>query len=571
MNAPIKHDSSFRYLRLLLVEDSEDDALLLLRELRQGGFQPDHHRVQSIAMLRRALSESPGWDIVITDHNLPGFDSGTSLKVIQETAPDTPVIIVSGNIGEEAAVEAMRNGARDYILKENLSRLAPAVARELRENSVRRQHRQAQATIAHLAVHDALTNLVNRREFDSRLKLALQNTLPAQAGALIYIDLDQFKVVNDTCGHEAGDDLLRQLSRLLQGPVRDCDTLARLGGDEFGVLVQDCTPEQAEAVAWRMLNLINEFRYVWEDKIFRVGASIGLVLLDDPHATPSEVMRKADMACYAAKDQGRNRIHMFRDDDLALRNSHTQMQWVSRINDCLENDGLLLRCQEIRPLAADGPGHYEILIRMKEDDGGLITPGAFIPAAERYNLMPDIDRRVISSALAMIRSKINRDAIIRGSRWFINLSGLTVGQEHFHDFVTRQLEHHGIPPGMIGFEITETAVIGNLATAIRFIQAVRNMGCHVALDDFGTGLSSFAYLKSIPADYLKIDGGFVRDMLENSMHHAIVDAINRVGHVAGLKTVAEFVESEVIRLELETLGVDYGQGYGISSPGPMTG
>lgn len=556
-------------LRLLLVEDSENDAVLVLRALQRGGFSPDCTRVDSVEQLQTALESGHAWDLIITDHNLPGFDSGHCLRLVRERDPDIPVIIVSGSIGEEIAVSAMRNGAQDYILKDNLSRLAPAIDRELRDHEVRRQNRQAQEAITHLALHDSLTGLINRHGFETRLKKALTKAQRQRPSALLYIDLDQFKLVNDTCGHQAGDDLLRQLASLLQIPVREHDTLARLGGDEFGVLLDECTLEQAEQVAKRMLSIVNDFRYTWGEHNFRIGASIGLTLLDDPDLSLSDVMRHADMACYAAKDKGRNRIHLFRQDDRTLMARHSEMQSTARINEALEQDRFLLYYQEIHPLKPDTPGHCEILLRMLDPSGEVISPWAFIPAAERYNLMPTVDRKVLDLTLPRIRQLLREGQVPKGYRWFINLSGLTLGDDAFLAHVTERLREHAIPPEALGFEITETAVIANLGNAVRFIQRMRDLGCHVALDDFGTGLSSFSYLSNIPADYIKIDGGFVRDMHENEMHLAIVEAINRIGHVAGLRTIAEFVETEGVRQRLAQLGVDYAQGYGIARPRPL--
>lgn len=557
-----------KQLRLLLVEDSEADAELLLRELRKGGYNVACHRIDNGTDLESALAHET-WDLVITDHNMPGFNSQGVLNAIRQSQLDIPVIIVSGSIGETIAVEAMKNGASDYIMKDNLTRLVPAITRELRETQVRTEHRRAQQVIQHLAYHDPLTGLTNRHEFESRLQLALDSVDAHNHHALLYMDLDQFKIVNDTCGHEAGDELLRQLALVLRGPIRDADTLARLGGDEFGMLLLQCPLEHAEQVAERMLRLVRDFRYAWKDKSFSVGASIGLVMLDDQSQTLSDALSIADMACYAAKEKGRDRVHIYRADDAELLQRHGEMQWVERISRALEENRFELVHQIIMPLGNHHKRHCEFLLRMLDDQGKHIVPGAFIPAAERYNLMQSLDRWVVRNAFAFLAQFSNHQYDVIAEMFFINLSGVSVGDEKFTTYVTEQLQLHQLEPSIIGFEITETAVIANLGSAVSFIEKVRKLGCHVALDDFGAGLSTFSYLKQIPADYLKIDGSFVRNMLDDAMDHAIVDAINRVGHVAGLQTIAEFVESDAIRQRLADIGVDYAQGYAIGRPEPL--
>jgi diguanylate cyclase (GGDEF)-like protein len=552
-------------LRVLLVEDSEDDATLLVRELRKGGYVPEFQRVDTGTDLEAALLHD-SWDIIITDHNLPGFSSVAALAIIKRSELDIPVIIVSGSIGESIAVEAMKNGAHDYIMKDNLTRLVPAITRELRETKNRHAHRHAQKTIQHLAYHDPLTGLANRHEFDRQLQNSLRAVGAGVQHALLYMDLDQFKVINDTCGHVAGDELLRQLALLLRAPIREGDSLARLGGDEFGMLLTSCPPEKALQVSERMLQLIKDFHFVWQDKTFSIGASIGLVMLDDRALTLSDVMRMADMACYAAKDRGRNRVQVYRADDAELLQRHGEMQWVGRLNHALAENRFELFRQHIVPLGDSNDRHCEFLLRMLDERGEYILPGAFIPAAERYNLMPSIDRWVVRNSLAFLaQCSAGADRSTR-EIFFINLSGATLSDDKFATFVTEQIKAQGLPPALIGFEITETAVIANFSNAINFIEKVKQLGCQVALDDFGSGLSSFSYLKSIRADYLKIDGGFIKDMLDDPMDHAIVEAINNIGHVVGLKTIAEFVESDATKQRLTEIGVDYAQGNAIQRP-----
>jgi len=387
---------------------------------------------------------------------------------------------------------------------------------------------------------------------------------------LLYIDLDQFKVVNDTCGHVAGDELLRQLSAILQRTIRSRDTLARLGGDEFGVLLEYCAPEYTVNVANTLLNAVQEFRFVWEDKNFVVGASIGVVIIDENSTSITKVLSAADAACYSAKDAGRNRVHVVEENDATIANRFGEMQWVTRISDALENNRFQLHCQRIMPAAAQvtRPSLFiEILIRMEAEDGELIPPGAFIPAAERYNLMVALDRWVVRSTLAWLSH--HRDFLENLERCSINLSGQSAGDAGFFRYLTDQLVESGVPPEKVCFEITETSVISNLSEATRLIANLKEIGCSFALDDFGCGLSSFAYLKHLPVDYLKIDGIFVKDIVSDPLDRAMVRSINEIGHVLGKKTIAEFVENEQILDALRDIGIDYVQGLGVGHPQPL--
>ncbi|NOZ10309.1 MAG: EAL domain-containing protein [Gammaproteobacteria bacterium] len=559
-------------LRVLIVEDSEDDSMLLVRELKKGGYVPDVLRVDGPESMRISL-ESQQWDLIITDHNMPRFDSKAALGLVKESGLDVPVIIVSGSIGEELAVEAMRSGAHDYIMKDNLTRLVPAIRRELREVVVRHARREAEATIRHMAYHDALTNLVNRREFEHRLQHAITSAKHrGRTHGLLYLDLDQFKIINDTCGHMAGDELLKQLATRLQEQVRDSDTLARLGGDEFGVLLEGCPLERTYEIAEALRQAVTNFRFMWQGKPFTIGVCVGLVTVTSDNNNVDEVLSAADLACYAAKEQGRNRIHVYTKGDRDLAQRRSEMQWVARINEALENDQFVLYQQNIESLNGSQPGHSEFLIRLNDGAGGLVPPGAFIPAAERYNLMPTLDRWVIHNAfahLSELRHAGNAGSEIEQRIHFINLSGGSLSDETLAKFIQDHLRQYELPAEMFGFEITETAAIINFTEALELINGVRELGCRFALDDFGSGLSSFSYLRSLPVDYLKIDGSFVRSILEDPMDMSIVEAINGIGHVAGLKTIAEFVENDAIKEQLQRIGVDFAQGYGIDKPHPL--
>ncbi len=556
-----------QHLNVLIVEDSEDDTFLLERELKRGGFLPALTRVVNEADVITALQD-PNWDIVISDHNIPGLSSEIVLELVQASGLDVPFIIVSGSIGEDIAVSAMRTGAHDYIMKDNLTRLVPAINRELREAETRRAHKKAQEVINYLAYHDSLTGLSNRHVIEDRInRLLLDSSQEQQSHILLYIDLDQFKIINDTSGHIAGDELLKQLARLLKGLIRNDDILSRLGGDEFGVLLKSCGIKQAEQIAKNILTVIQDFKFVWDTKTFTVGASIGLVeFTGNMYRDMASVLSAADMACYTAKDLGRNRIHVYSEEEVNILRRQGEMLWVSIINEALQKDHFCLYQQKILPLALEDSEHYQIefLVRMLDHNGELILPGAFIPAAERYNLMNQIDCWVIKNAFAAF---VEMQALpVPPQMAFINLSGVSFCDENTLTVIKQELISKEINPEQICFEVTETAAIANLSSAVSFIDELKQLGFKFALDDFGVGLSSFSYLKSLPVDFLKIDGGFIRDMLIDPMDAAIVEAINKLGHLAGLRTIAEFVESDEILLRLKELEFDFAQGYAIHVP-----
>ena len=425
--------------------------------------------------------------------------------------------------------------------------------------------------LSHQASHDTLTGLINRHEFERRLENALEACRVEQSeSALFYMDLDQFKIINDNCGHVAGDELLKQISTLLRQEVWKRDTLARLGGDEFVVLLEHCTSIQAKKVGNKILKLIEEYRFIWNDQSFTISVSIGLVPIDANSKNSVEIMKHADSACFAAKDAGRNRVHTFHDDDKTLTMLHGEMQWVAQINQALDTDRFCLFAQPIVAVGSQSTNlceHYEILLRMRGDEDQFISPGLFLPAAERYNLSQRLDSWVIDSAFNWLMDHPGH--LNRLSKCAINLSGLSLGNEKFLGDLVKRFEESNIPPEKICFEVTETATIANLADARKFIDTLRELGCLFALDDFGSGLSSFAYLKSLPVDYLKIDGIFVKDIETNPINFAMVKSINEIGKVMGKKTIAEFVENVEIMQKLEEIGVDYAQGYYIEKPKPI--
>jgi len=419
------------------------------------------------------------------------------------------------------------------------------------------------------AEHDALTGLVNRREFENKLSRLLSLSHKEDTShAMLYIDLDQFKVVNDTCGHVAGDALLKQLSAMLQHKIRESDTLARLGGDEFGLLIEHCSLDDAEKIANQLKEQIQEFHYEWKGSVFRVGASIGLVAINKNSFSVDLIMSAADTACYAAKDTGRNRVHVYKPDDKEMVIRYGEMQWVARITKALDENLFVLYQQNV--MLSDAPHeqleYSEILVRMRDEKGGLIPPGAFLPAAERYSLAPDIDRFVIKTVFKYISENKSVNNISYG----INLSQMSIGEEGFLAFILQQFKKYNVSGKNICFEITETAAVKDLNVAISFIKALRQYGCRFALDDFGRGLSSLVYLKTLPVDYLKIDGLFVKDIISDAVDLAMVKSIHEIGHVMNMKTIAEFVENEEIYLQLKEIGVDCVQGNWVDLPDELT-
>jgi diguanylate cyclase (GGDEF)-like protein/PAS domain S-box-containing protein len=426
--------------------------------------------------------------------------------------------------------------------------------------------RRLKRALSYQASHDALTGLINRREFDTRLQSAVQSAQRREGVfALLYIDLDQFKVVNDTCGHQAGDRLLRDVTGVLQTRVRASDTIARLGGDEFGVLLESCSVEQAMRIAEGIRQAIRDYRFVWGASTLSVGASIGLVEIMQETQNVASIMSAADIACYAAKDEGRNRIHVY--DASGGSNRHREMHWVSRVTRAAEEHRLELHFQPIIKVGSTSlPTFHELTVRLRDDDGQLIAPGEFIPAAERYNVMGTIDRWVVIQAVELLRRQRERagpELLLA-----VNLSGTSLNDQTFVDFVLGVAGDPAIAVGLC-FEITETSAVTNLVNATYFMRELKGRGCKFALDDFGSGLSSFMYLRTLPVDFLKIDGQFIGDIARDPVDRSMVEAISKVGKALGIHTVAECVESGDVLTELQRLGVDYAQGFYIAKPRPI--
>jgi diguanylate cyclase (GGDEF)-like protein len=428
------------------------------------------------------------------------------------------------------------------------------------------ESRELNRKLSYHASHDILTGLVNRREFESRLERALRSAKAREtAYALCHIDVDQFKIVNDTCGHSAGDALLGQVGALLKTKIRWRDTLARLGGDEFGVLLESCSLDEALRMAEQLRDTIGKQKFVWEERTFRLGCSIGVVPITGDSADVAALLSAADSACAAAKEAGRNRVYSFQENDIDLMKRRKEMQWAAKINNALEESRFELYRMTILPLQNSDPGaHYELLLRMKDEMGKIVSPNEFIKAAERYGITPQIDRWVVRNALRWLISEADeRERLVMCS---INLSPQSFTDEKFLPDLQGWVRESGIDGSKLCFEITEHAAIQSYAQANRFINAMKDLGCKFALDDFGTGHSSFGYLKNFPVDFLKIDGQFVKGILHDPIDREMVRSISEIGHLTGKQTIAEFAENTAIIDMLRNLGVDYAQGYGVASP-----
>lgn len=421
--------------------------------------------------------------------------------------------------------------------------------------------------------HDCLTGLLNRQEFERQIdRVIITAKITKQQHAFCYLDLDRFTVINDIYGYFVGDELLRQITTLLKEEVDKQDIISRLGGDEFGILLKNCSLVQAEKIAHRLRKRIQEFRFNWQEKNLVLGVSIGIVGIDNNSSNFSDLLSEADTACYAAKKQGRNWVRVYKSDDRELAQHRGERYWISELNLALEENRFCLYHQKITPLQEDlGADHYEILLRLFDRNGQLIPPMRFIPAAEHYDLMPAIDRWVISTFFASYQKycQSNESSSTSKTIYTINLSGASINSERFFIFLKEQLATHEISAEKICFEITETSAIANLSKAARFISEIKELGCSFALDDFGSGMSSLAYLKNLPVDYLKIDGNFVKNIVDDPVDRATVECFNRIGEVMNIQTIAEFVENDAIMAQLKEIGVNYAQGYGIERPAPL--
>jgi diguanylate cyclase (GGDEF)-like protein/PAS domain S-box-containing protein len=530
-----------------------------------------------VRSLNRVAEQLTGW----RDAEARGKDARVLLRLIDERNGkelDNPVhrcLQWGKPIGVSNHSQLISRDGRRIAVEDSVAPIWSREGRVLGAVAVFRDvshERQLAREVRWQAAHDALTGLINRREFEGLIGRALASAKEeGHHHALLYLDLDRFKLVNDTCGHAAGDALLQTLSRMLQSHMRESDTLARLGGDELGVLLSHCRLQRALELAEGLRQAVKDFRFVWTDRTFELGVSIGLVEIAPDSKSTTELLVAADQACYLAKESGRNRIHVYQESNALLARRQSEMQWVPRLNEALSLNRFLLFGQPIVSLSQDMGMHQEVLLRIPTDDGRFILPGAFIPAAERYDLMVLLDQWVVKHVFRHMCSNGNTRQEIRSAKtlpelYSINLSGISLNDEGMLDHIVEQFDRYDIDPCAICFEVTETAVIANLSKAQQFIKTLRQLGCRFSLDDFGSGLSSFAYLRALQVDYLKIDGLFIRDIANNPINRAMVKAINEVGHVMGIQTIAEYVEDDVTLNVVRDLGIDYAQGHGVGHP-----
>lgn len=573
--ASIRDISEKRRIEAQLHQERER-ALITLDSIADGVITTDEHG--QIEFMNAAAELLTGWPL----KEAQGLAFEDIYQVTDEPSGKPLSDILAVALGRKQHVHDFNTGTYTILSRHNRSfsvqhTAAPLVdQRGSTVGAVIVMHdvtasREMQKKLSHQATHDSLTGLMNRSAFEHEVsELIYHANNFDDTHVLCYLDLDQFKLVNDTCGHIAGDELLRQVSQLIKEQLRSGDTIARLGGDEFGVLLHACPVEHGKVICDNIREAIKAFRFPWEGKQFSIGVSIGIVQIDKHSENLTQLLSWADTACYAAKDLGRNRVHLYEPDDVELAKRQGQMQWVSRIRQALDSDRFRLYFQTIAPIDTNAglPQHFEIFIRMLDDDGTLIMPGAFIPAAERYNLMQEVDLWVIKNTLAWFGDHVRQLGTSVGV-CALNLSGESIGDPACLESIKQYLKRYAIKPEMICFEITETAAIANMREASSFIREMKEIGCKFALDDFGSGLSSFGYLKNLQVDYLKIDGSFIRDILSDSTDQAMVQSINSIGHVMGLKTIAEYVENREIFEMLGSMGIDYVQGYYVDRPRPL--
>ena len=569
--------------RELMIAERKELAEVTLSSIADGVITTDPHG--KTRYLNRVAEQLTGW----SNDMAQGMDIGLTMPLADERTGEALEHVAMRCLQQRQAIgisphaQLITREGRRIAIEESAAPIWSCDGDILGAVVVFRDvsyERKLSQELSWQASHDTLTQLINRREFEHLVAGALRTAKQeGHAHALLYLDLDQFKVINDTCGHAAGDVLLQLLAKMLQGKMRDSDSLARLGGDELGVLLPHCPLDHARLIGEQLRQSIHEFRFTWDERSFELGVSIGIVEINQDSKSMSELLSAADQACYLAKEQGRNRIHLYQESDVMLAQRHGEMLWISRLNEAFTHDYFRLYAMPIVHLHDSPEHHDEVLIRIRNGKGDLILPGAFIPAAERYDLMLSIDRWVIRAVCAHIESVRDSlpplEALAESRRrapalYSVNLSGMSLAAPGLQDYITAQFVQYAIAPEQICFEITETAVIANLPKAQVFMRQLKTMGCRFSLDDFGSGFSSFGYLRALPVDYLKIDGIFVRGIATNAINRAMVKAINEVGHVMGLQTVAEYVENAETLAIIRELGIDYAQGYAVGGLRPLT-
>ena len=587
-----------KHMELALFQEKEL-AQITLKSIGDGVITTDENG--NVDYLNPIAEKMTGWQLAAAK-GLPLTEIFQIINEVNRTPMENPVDIVFREqciVGTSSQNLLVARDGQEYAIEDSAAPIKTEDDRILGAVLVFRdvtEKRRLANQICWQAQHDPLTGLLNRREFELHLENSLVGVKENnQEHTLAYIDLDRFKIVNDTCGHRAGDELLRQVTSLLQSQCRKVDILARIGGDEFGLLLLQCNINNAQIVVQQLIESIQKYRFVWEDKTFNIGVSIGTIAIHQESLNQVDVVEDinwllsaADAACYIAKNRGRNRFHVYESDDLDVKQQKNNLHWVTKIHQACEENLFCLYYQPVAPLSNSHLTrfHYEILLRLRDETDNLIPPMAFLPAAERYNLMPMIDRWVIQNFFSYLSQAQgewqpsfedmetkelfrNNTTTIANTMYAINISGATVNDRQFIAFLQEQFEKFDISPEAICFEITETVAIANLSQAAKLIRQLKDVGCYFALDDFGSGVSSFTYLKNLPVDYLKIDGSFVKDIVDDPLDYAIVEGMNHIGHVMGLKTIAEFASNRAILDKIKAIGVDYGQGYGIAYPQPL--
>jgi diguanylate cyclase (GGDEF)-like protein/PAS domain S-box-containing protein len=561
-------------LRQLAAELADQHELLRVTLQSIGDAVITTDALSTVTWLNPAAERMTGWSAVEATGR-PLLDVFQFVREDTRASIESPVVAaLQGHTAEPFAHHALlisRDGA-ELGIEDSSAAIRSANGDILGAVLVFRdvtEQRRLSGEMRHRATHDALTGLVNREEFETHLQRLLEDARERHsAHAMLFIDLDQFKLVNDTCGHAVGDQLLKQVAKLLAGTVRSRDIVARLGGDEFAMILADCSTEQAEAVAQHICDRLDDFRFVHEDRRFRIGTSIGLVALDRRWTTSTAAMQAADTSCYAAKDAGRNRVHVWYETDQAMQARHGEIEWATRIEQALDEDRFVLHAQRIEPLQATRSAlHAEVLIRLQEKNGELTPPGAFLHAAERFHLATRVDRWVLRHVVQSLRALPD---VSRVGTLCVNVSGQSIGDRAFHQHAITALRAAGRDVcERICLEITETAAVTNMEDAATFIGLVRALGVQIALDDFGAGASSFGYLKTLTVDVLKIDGQFIKDLLTDPLDDATVRCFVDVARVVGVKTVAEFVDNEAVLQRARELGIDYAQGFHLHRPEPL--
>jgi diguanylate cyclase (GGDEF)-like protein len=551
-----------KLLHALIVEDSENDAALLIRQLQQGGYEPVFARVETRETMYHQLTRR-SWDIVFADFTMPRFNAFEALQLLHETDLDLPFIIVSGTIGEDRAVQAMKAGAHDYILKNNMRRLLPAVDRELREAQVRLERKQAERTIRHLAFYDSLTDLPNRTLFRNQAQQAIQDgAADGRLVALLLMDLQRFKEVNDTLGHQRGDQLLQQVGARLREAMFEGDMVARLGGDEFGVLLPKIATMGDIDIVARKIHSVLETPLFIEDVPIVVEASLGAAIAPE-HGTDADILlQHADVAMYDAKDTGASFVLY---DPARDPHSPRRLALMAELRQAIEHNQLIVHYQPKIALDTGKMIGAEALVRWQHPKDGMIPPDQFIRSAENTGLIKPLTDWVLSTGLRQCFDALSRGAM---QHLAVNISARSLHDLRFPDLVDRLLKASGIPPEKLMLEVTESAFMVDLQRTVETLAVLNHMGVMISIDDFGTGFSSLNYIKKLPINEIKIDKSFVSDMTSNENDLSIVRSIIELGHNLGLKVVAEGVENKAVLDSLAALGCDHGQGYYISHPLP---